>query len=81
MKIDIETFDSGWHGLAWGMSRKEAGLFIERLQVLIDDPTQHFHLSGTFEGKPGIGDVEVFIDESCESGDIQLSSLAICPND
>jgi len=81
MRIDIETFESGWHSLTWGMSTSEAKHLIANLRILIDHPAGHFHLSSDWEGAPGVGDIEVFIDDSHGAGPMKITSLAIDPDD
>lgn len=59
MNVSLEDFGTGWFGLAIGLKRKEVDILIDSLTHLKEHPDRHFHAHSRFEGKGGIGDLEV----------------------
>lgn len=80
MRAELEQWESGWYGLALGMSAAEIDRLITQLSKLKADPDQHFHISSDYKGKAGLGDIEVYVKSPEEKDNMHLSSLAIAPN-
>ena len=59
MRSDIEDFKTGWYGLTLGLRESEIDELISTLQDLKKYKT-HFHLRSEFEGKGGVGDIEIY---------------------
>jgi hypothetical protein len=49
------------------------------LQELKDDPQQHFHLSSDYAGEGGLGDIEVFVQDSATPGNMRIGGVALAP--
>lgn len=81
MRGEIENWNNGWYGISLGLSLAEIDRLIELFSMLRADPAQHFHMSSDYSGDGGIGDIELYVAEVGASGNLQLSSLALAPDD
>ena len=61
MIAEIEIWKEGWQGISLGLSNEEIDQLISLLQKIKNDNDQHFHISSTWEGEPGIGDIEIYV--------------------
>ena len=59
MQTDLEDFKTGWYGLTLGINSHEIDELILALKNL-KKGKGHFHLSSNYEGKGGIGDIELY---------------------
>ena len=80
MIAEIEKWKEGWQGISIGLSNDEVDHLISLLQDIKKDNDQHFHISSTREGDPGIGDIEIYIKDEKQKNNMSLSSLAIEPD-
>ena len=80
MRVEQDDFGTGWSQIHFGIKKDEIDCLIELLKVLKTDDSQHFHLSSSYEGENGIGDIEFYIQDVNEEDNIMLTSLAISPN-
>lgn len=81
MKGEIEDFGTGWFGLRLGIKESEIDQLIAALTDLRSSRS-HFHIRSSFEGKPGIGDIELYW--TTEEGHQNLevdSSAPVDPNE
>ncbi len=79
MIAEIEIWKEGWQGISLGLSNEEIDQLISLLQKIKNDNDQHFHISSTWEGEPGIGDIEIYVKDEKQKNNMSLSSLAIEP--
>ena len=81
MKIQIEDFKTGWFGISMGIKKSEIDILIEGLTNLKKNTAQHFHVRSNYEGKGGVGDIEIFIEnEDTPDNSVIDLSPAISPN-
>jgi hypothetical protein len=59
MQVSIEDFKTGWYGVQIGISESEIPLLINRLKTL-QETQGHFHFRSNYEGKGGVGDIEIY---------------------
>ena len=65
-----------------GISVREIDTLIERLQMLKAEPDQHFHLSSTYQGSGGLGDITVYVQDFSEPSNMEtIGSKAFAPGD
>lgn len=81
MHVNVEDWKNGWYGIGIGMDQEEIDTFIELLQMIKRDPAQHFHISSEYEGKGGIGDIEIYIKEQKQKSNMSLLGKALGPGD
>ncbi|HTN74601.1 MAG TPA: hypothetical protein VL096_05120 [Pirellulaceae bacterium] len=56
----FEDWKNGWVGIQLGIHPSEIDSLIASLQMIRDDPEQHFHISSDYKAEGGLGDIEVF---------------------
>ena len=82
MHTELEDWKNGWYGLQLGLTTNEIDVLIERLQMLKVEPDQHFHLSSTYQGGGGLGDITVYIQDSSTPSNMEtIGSKALAPAD
>jgi len=79
MFVDMENWKNGWYGIGIGLEPDEIDSLIELLQMIKNDPEQHFHLSSEFEGEGGVGDIEIYVKEEKTENNMKLLGKAIAP--
>jgi len=80
MHVQLEDWKNGWHGVLLGLSSEDIDALIERLKMLKAEPDQHFHLSSTFQGDGGVGDITVFIQDSSQLSNMEpIGGKALAP--
>ncbi|WP_435008642.1 hypothetical protein P12x_005852 [Tundrisphaera lichenicola] len=80
MHAELEDWKNGWYGVHLGLSTGEIDVLIERLKMLRADPDQHFHLSSTYQGGGGLGDVTVYVQDPSEPSNMEaIGSKAFAP--
>ena len=77
MFVDIEDLKNGWYVIGIGLDRKEIDSFIELLQMIKNDPEQHFHISSEYDGDGGIGNIEIYIKEDKQKNNMSLLGKAL----
>jgi len=71
MKAELSHFESGWKGLSLGIKEAEIDSLISCLENLRDS-REHFHCRSDFSGEPGVGDIEVYLLNENESGNLEI---------
>jgi len=81
MKAELSDFRTGWYGLSLELSALEIDEFIRALKS-IKGSSGHFHFRSSFEGEPGVGDIEVSCSGQAQSGNLVLEQSRIVePNE
>lgn len=82
MRTELEDWKNGWYGVQLAVSAEEIDVLIARLQMLKAEPDQHFHLSSTYQGTGGLGDITVYVQGPSEASNMQsIGSRAFAPGD
>ena len=82
MHTELEDWKNGWFGVQLGLTTKEIDVLIERLQMLKVEQDQHFHLSSTYQGGGGLGDITVYVQDSSTLSNMEsIGSKALAPGD
>ncbi len=82
VRTELEDWKNGWYGVQLGISVEEIGVLIERLTALKAEPDQHFHLSSTYEGDGGLGDITIYVQDASEPSNMNsIGGTAIAPGD
>ncbi len=79
MYAELEDFKTGWYGIRISIREKEIDILIEQLKKLKREKNQHFHLSSTFEGESGVGDIEFSMQEDGQDN-MYVTEFAKQPN-
>lgn len=78
MRVTKDWENEGWTGISLGLRPEEIDHLVSMLLALKDDHDQHFHLSSKYEGDPGIGDIEIYVQGS-ETSNMSMLGLAAKP--
>ena len=82
MHTELQGWENGWYGLSLGISAAEIDVLIERLQMLKAEPEQHFHLSSTYEGPAGLGDITIYVQDPTEPSNMEpIGGRALAPGE
>ena len=82
MHTELEDWKNGWFGVQLGLTSKEIDVVIERLQMLKVEQDKHFHLSSTYQGGGGLGDITVYVQDSSTLSNMEsIGSKALAPGD
>jgi len=79
--VDIEDWKNGWYGIGLGLAPAEIDELISLLQMIKNDPDQHFHISSEYKGKGGVGDIEVYINDGRKPNNMFFFGKALGPGD
>jgi hypothetical protein len=79
MHVELKDWNNGWSGLSIGITKEEVGRLIELLQMIKNDPEQHFHISSDYRGSGGMGDIEISIKTPEQIHNMSLSGRALAP--
>lgn len=71
MKATLEDFNTGWLGLSLELTGREIDQLVEAL-TRIRASGGHFHCRSNWSGNPGIGDIEVSLCNSADSGSLTI---------
>ncbi len=80
MRVELEDFKTGWFGVGVAIRLEEIDTLITLLNRLKNDPSQHFHIAGNFEGDGGVSDISFHLAEGDVKDNSQVLGLAIPPN-
>lgn len=80
MKLTREDFETGWTEVAMGLSSHEVDRLIQMLQLIKQDPNQHFHCSSNHEDDSRIAGVDFYIKQATDSDNATIVGPAIEPN-
>ncbi|MBL0380060.1 MAG: hypothetical protein JKP90_10420 [Desulfofustis sp. PB-SRB1] len=64
MFVEIEDFKTGWFGVSIGLKNDEIEQLIERLRLLHNGSSSHFHLTNNNGEAGGIYDIEIYVSEN-----------------
>lgn len=79
MHVAIDDWKNGWYGIGIGLESKEIDTLIELLKMIKNDPEQHFHISSTYKGNGGVGDIEIYTKEEKQKNNMSLTGKALGP--
>ncbi len=71
MKVEIEDFKTGWHGISIGLNSKQIDGMINMLNKLKENQ-DHFHFRSNFKGKGGVGDIEFYFLNNTDEDNMHL---------
>jgi DNA topoisomerase VI subunit A len=80
MRVELEDLQTGWYHLCVEIRKEEIDRLIELLEVLKEHEGQHFHVTSSYEGDEGVGDIEFSIQGQDTVDNMMLTGLAITPN-
>ena len=81
MNVELEDWNNGWFGLEIGLSQEEIDILIKQLLILKQDNDQHFHLTSDYEGKGGIGDIQIYVKENSQENNMSITRKALGPGE
>ena len=76
MQSKLNDWKNGWFGLELILQPEEVDQLIAKLNMLKEDPNQHFHLSSDYKAASGLGDIEISVAESRGGCDLFIGSKA-----
>ncbi|CAN5457633.1 hypothetical protein BH09VER1_BH09VER1_55460 [soil metagenome] len=80
MHTELEDWKNSWHGVQLALTHEEIDTLIERLQMLKTEPDQHFHLTSTYKGSGGVGDITIYVQDPSEPDNMEsIGSKALAP--
>ncbi|HVU16114.1 MAG TPA: hypothetical protein VHD32_04280 [Candidatus Didemnitutus sp.] len=79
MHTKLNDWKNGWYGIELSLKKEEIDRLISRLQMLKEEPDQHFHLTSECKGPGGVGDIEISIQASDQAGNMTIMSKALAP--
>ena len=81
MNAKLDDWENGWFGIELGLDLNEIDSLIALLQMIKNDPEQHFHISSEYKGEGGIGDIEVYVKEEKAENNLNLFGKALAPGE
>ena len=81
MRVQVEDIGDGMINIDLGLRPDEIDKLIRDLQMLKENPDQHFHVSSNFDGACPIGEFTFYNKEPDEPDDIHLTGRAYSPGD
>ena len=72
MKVDLKKFESGWHAIYLGLTKKEINEFIDFLISLKNEKSDHFHISNNYDNDSMVGDIEIYLKNDEEPDNIYI---------
>lgn len=81
MHGEIDDWKNNWYGVRLGISPAEINGLIKSLEMIRDDPSQHFHISSDYKAAGGLGDIEVYLLPSGSHHNMSTSGGALAPGD
>ncbi len=79
MHSKLNDWKNGWYGIELSLKKEEIDRVISLLQMLKDEPDQHFHLSSDYKGTGGVGDIEVSVQAADEPSNMMSMGKALAP--
>lgn len=61
MRVELEDWKNGWYGIGMALKSDDIDELISLLQMIKDNPDQHFHISSEYAGDGGVGDIEFYV--------------------
>jgi len=81
MHAKLDDWKNGWFGVQLGVKKEEIDHLIALLQMLKEEPDQHFHLSSDYKGSGGLGDIEVSIQSADQVSNMESLGRALAPGE
>ena len=81
MHSKLDDWKNGWLGVQLGVKKEEIDRLIALLQMLKEEPDQHFHLSSDYKGSGGLGDIEVSIQSADQISNMESLGRALAPDE
>ena len=81
MQMLLEGPKEGWVNVDVMLSPDEINELISLLEMIRDDPDQHFHLNSDFQGPGGVGQITFSQSEPGDEGNSTLSGRAYLPGE
>jgi hypothetical protein len=81
MHSTLVDWKNGWFGVQLGLKKEEIDRVIELLQMLKEEPDQHFHLSSDYKGNGGLGDIEIFVQPVDQPSNMESLGKALAPGE
>lgn len=79
MHTKLSDWKNDWFGIELSLKREEIDRVISQLQMLKEEPDQHFHLSSDYKGTGGVGDIEISVQADDEPSNMRTMGKAIAP--
>ncbi len=81
MKLKLNDFGTGWISIELGVKTKEIDILIGRLLELKSSACDHFVIANSSSDQSaGVENVEIYLDDSNEKGNMQILSGNINPD-
>jgi hypothetical protein len=77
MQVALTRWSDGKVGLSIGLGKDELSVLVSRLQELINNPEQHFHIAHIGSAVSDVGDIEVYVKESEAQDNMRISGHAL----
>ena len=81
MYVKHEDWGDGWYGVKISLNQDEIDRLIQSLQMIKDDPDQHFHISSDYKEAGGVGDIEISVNTDLENDNMVFLGRALSPGD
>jgi hypothetical protein len=81
MQATLTDWNNGWSGVQLGIQPTEINALIGMLEMIRDDPEQHFHLSSDYKASGGLGDIEIFALPDDGEHNLHLGGRALGPGE
>jgi len=81
MRANFADWQNGWFGLSLELTVEEIDQLISMLQIVRDDPEQHFHITSDYKASGGLGDIEICRMTQSLPHNMKISGRAIGPGE
>ena len=79
MHSKLEDWKNGWFGVQLSLKKEEIDRVIALLQMLKEEPEQHFHLSSDYKESGGLGDLEISVQSPYQPSNMMSFGKALAP--
>jgi hypothetical protein len=79
MHSKLNDWKNGWFGVELSLKKEEIDRVISLLEMLKQEPDQHFHLSSDGKESGGVGDIEISVQSPNEVSNMMTMGKAIAP--
>ena len=79
MHSKLEDWKNGWFGVEIGVKPTDIDALIANLNMLREEPDQHFHLSSNYKGEGGLGDIVFYVQASGDPDNMESFGKALAP--
>lgn len=81
MHSKFEDFKNGWIEVDISLKPEDIENLIELLNMIKQNPEQHFHISSDYQGAGGVGSITFTIQEKNETDNMVIFGKAIMPGE